>query len=75
MTDQSWTGQKSGLKPLYINLVDSHLQYAIGACGGAGKTSLRWLNVLHKHIIRTITYSSFRSKLAPLYKNLNLFKS
>jgi len=37
-------------------------------------TSLRRLNVLHNKIIRAMTYSSFRSKLDPLYKYLNLLK-
>ena len=55
----------------YFSIVYSHLQYAIGAWGGVGKTSLRRLNVLHNKIM---SYTSFRSKLDPLYKYLNLLK-
>jgi len=62
------------LKSLYLSIVYSHLQYAIGAWVGVGKTSLRRLNILHKKIIRAMTYISFRSKLDPLYKYLNLLK-
>jgi len=51
----------------YFSIVYSHLQYAIGAWGGVGKTSLRRLNVLHNKILRAMTYSYH-----PLYKYLNL---
>jgi len=37
------------LKSLYFSIVYSHLQDAIGAWGGVGKTSLRRLNVLHNN--------------------------
>ena len=63
----------SALKSLYFSFVYSHLQFAIGAWGGVGITTLNQLNVLHK-IIRAMTYSSFRTKITPLYKKLNLFK-
>jgi len=39
------------LKSLHFSIVYSHLQYATGAWGGVGKTSLRRLNVLHNKII------------------------
>ena len=35
-------------------------------------TTLNQLNVLHNKIIRAMTYSSFRTKITPLYKKLNL---
>jgi len=41
---------------------------------GVGITTLNQLNVLHNKIIRAMTYSSFRTKITPLYKNLNLLK-
>ena len=66
---------KSALKSLYFSVVYSHLQDAIGAWGGVGKTSLRRLNILHNKIIRAVTYSSFRSKLTPLHKVVNLLKA
>ena len=42
--------------------------------GGVGITTLNQLNVLHNKIIRAMTYSSFRTKIAPLYEKLNLLK-
>ena len=62
----------SALKPLYFSFVYSHLQFAIGAWGGVGITTLNQINVLHNKIIRAMTYSSFRTKVTPLYKKLNL---
>ena len=50
----------------------SHLQYAIGVCGGAGKTALNRLNVLHNKVLRAMTFSSYKSRVSPLYQNLNL---
>ena len=65
---------ETALKSLYFSIVYSHLQYAVGAWSGVGKTSLRWLNILHNKIIRAMTCSSFRSKLDPLCKYLNLLE-
>ena len=48
--------------------------FAIGAWGGVGITTLNQLNVLHNKIIRAMTYSSFRTKITPLYMKLNLLK-
>ena len=64
----------SALKSLYFSFVYSHLQFAIGAWGGVGITTLNQLNVLHNKIIAAMTYSSFRTKIMPLYKKLNLLK-
>ena len=63
----------SALKSLHFSFVYSHLQFAIGAWGGVGITTLNQLNVLHNKIIRAMTCSSFRTKITPLYK-LNLLK-
>ena len=62
------------MKSLYFSFVYSHLQFAIGAWGGVGITTLNQLYVLHNKIIRAMTYSSFRTKITPLYKKLNLLK-
>ena len=64
----------SALKSLYFSFVYSHPQFAIGAWGGVRTTTLNQLNVLHNKIIRAMTYSSFRTKITPLYKKLNLLK-
>ena len=45
----------SALKSLYFSFVYSHLQFAIGACGGVGITTLNQLNVLHNKIISAMT--------------------
>ena len=37
----------NALRSVYYSLTYSHLQYAIGVWGGAGKTALKRLNVLH----------------------------
>ena len=63
----------SALTSLYFSFVYSHLQFAIGAWGDVGITTLNQLNVLHK-TIRAMIYSSFRTKITPLHKKLNLLK-
>jgi len=37
-------------------------------------TTLNQLNILNKKIIRAMTYSSFRTKITPLYEKLNLLR-
>jgi len=64
----------NALKSLYFSFFYSHLQFAIGVWGGVGITTLNQLNVLHNKIIRAMAYSSFRTKITPLYKQLNLLK-
>jgi len=64
----------TALKSLSFSFVYSHLQFAIGAWGGVGITASNQLNVLHNKIIRAMTYSSFRTKVTPLFKKLNLLK-
>jgi len=62
------------LRSVYYSLTYSHLQYAIGVLGGPGKTALNRLNVLHNKVVRAMTYSSCKSRVSRLYKNLNLLK-
>jgi len=62
------------LKMIYFSFVYSHLQYAIGAWGSATKTSLHRLNTIHNKIIKTISWSSYRCHVTPLYSQLNLLK-
>jgi len=62
------------LKMIYFSLVYSHLRYAIGAWGSATKTSLHRLNTIHNKIIKTISWSSFRCHVTPVYSQLNLLK-
>ena len=64
----------SALKSFYFSFVYGHLQFAIGAWGGVGITTLNQLNVLHNKIITAMTYSSFKTMITPLYKQLNLLK-
>jgi len=64
----------NALRSVYYNLTYSHLQYAIGVRGGARKTALNRLNVLHNKVLRAMTYSSYNSKVSQLYKNLKLLK-
>jgi len=45
-----------------------------GVWGGAGKTALKRLNVLHNKVLIAMTYSSYKSRVSPLYKKLNLLK-
>ena len=59
---------------IYFSLVYSHLHYAIGAWGSATKTSLHRLNTIHNKIIKTISWSSYRCHVTPLYSQLNLLK-
>ena len=59
---------------IYFSLVHSQLQYAIGAWGSATKTSLHRLNTIHNKIIKTISWSSYRCHVTPLYSQLNSLK-
>jgi len=62
------------LKMIYFSLVYPHPQYAIGAWGSATKTNLHRLNTIHNKIIKTISWSSFRCHVTPVYSQLNLLK-
>ena len=49
----------NALRSVYYSLiVISNIEYAIGVWGGAGKTALKRLNVLHNKVLRAMTYSS-----------------
>jgi len=50
----------NALRSVYYSLTYSHLQYTIGVWGGAGKTALKRLNVLHNKVLRAMTYSSYK---------------
>ena len=62
------------LKMIYFILVYTHLQYDLGAWGSATKTSLHRLNTIHNKIIKTISWSSYRCHVTPLYSQLHLLK-
>ena len=64
----------NALRSVYYSLTYSHLQYAIDVWGGAGKTALNRLNVLHNKVLRAMTYSSHKSRVSPLYRNVSLLK-
>ena len=64
----------NALRSVNYSLTYSHHQYAIGVWGGAGQTALNRLNVLHNKVLRAMTYRSYKSRVSPLYKNLNLLK-
>ena len=64
----------NALRSLYYSFTYSHLQNAIGVWGGAGKTPLNRLNVSHNKVLRAMTYSSYKSRVSPLYKTLHLLK-
>ena len=64
----------NALRSVYYSLRYSHLQYAICVWGGAGKTALKRLNVLHNKVLRAMTYCSYKSRVSPLYKKLNLLE-
>ena len=66
--------RNNALRSVCYSLTYNHLQYAIGVWGGAGKTALKRLNVLHTKVLRAMTYSSYKSRVSPLYKKLNLLK-
>ena len=44
----------NALRSVYYSLTYSHLQYAIGVWGGAGKTALKQMNVLHNKALRAM---------------------
>jgi len=52
----------NALRSVHYSLTYSHLQCAIGVWGGAGKTALKRLNVLHNKVLRAMTYIALISQ-------------
>jgi len=59
----------NALQSVYYSLTYSQLQYAVGVRGGAGKTALNRMNVLHNKVLRVMTYSSHKSRVSPFIKS------
>lgn len=60
------------LLTLYHALAHSLIQYGIATWGSASKKHLHHLSVTQNRLIRTITFSNRRTKLAPLYEECNV---
>ena len=59
---------------LYFGLIYSRVQYGIISWGTAAKTSLKTIQTRLNQILRVITFSSIRTPVTSLYKNLNFLK-
>ena len=57
---------------IYNSLFDSRLRYGILGWGTASEKHLSKLRVLQNRAVRLITFSSFRSSMAPLYASLKI---
>ena len=63
---------RSALMLIYNSLFDSRLRYGILGWGTASEKNLSRLRVLQNRAIRFITFSSFRTSVAPLYSLLKV---
>ena len=63
---------RPSLMLIYNSLFDSRLRYGILAWGTASEQHLQKLRVLQNRVIRFITFSSFRTSVAPLYSVLKI---
>ena len=63
---------RKSLLLIYNSLFDSRLKYAILGWGTASEQSLSKLRILQNRAVRFITFSSFRSPVAPLYSTLKI---
>ena len=57
---------------IYNSLFESRLRYALLGWGTASKCDLSKVKVLQNRAVRFITFSSFRTSLAPLYSALKI---
>ena len=74
MSKLRWYTDINTLRTVYFALVNSKLQSGIISYGSANETTLKPLKVAQNNTIRMMTFSDRRSKLKPLYKNLNILK-
>ena len=63
---------RESLMLIYNSLFDSRLRYAILAWGTTSEQKLSKLRSLQNRAVRFITYSSFRTSVAPLYASLKI---
>ena len=63
---------RNSLMNIYNSLFDSRLRYGMLAWGTASEQSLSKLRVLQNKAVRFITFSSFRTSMAPLYACLKI---
>ena len=63
---------RPALMLIYNSLFDSRLRYGILGWGTSSEQNLSWVRVLQNRAVRFITFSSFRSSVAPLYSTLKI---
>ena len=63
---------RNSLMLIYNSLFESRLRYAILGWGTASEHDLSKLKVLQNRAVRFITFSSFRTRMAPLYSSLKI---
>jgi len=64
----------NALRVIYYSFVYSQLQYCIISYGTASDSVLHPLNIMHNKVLRALTFSHYRCKITPLYKQLGLKK-
>ena len=65
---------KSTLRSVYFAVFHPHLQYVIGIWGQAHTSYLDRIRVLQNKAIRILSSVGHMTRLAPLYKNLNILR-
>ena len=63
---------RRSLMLIYNSLFESRLRYALLVWGTTSENVLKKVKVLQNRAVRFITFSSFRSTLAPLYSSLKV---
>ena len=57
---------------IYNSLFESRLRYGVLGWGTASEPNISKLRILQNRVVRFITFSSFRSRIAPLYASLKI---
>ena len=60
------------LRSLYFSLFHSHLTYGIPVWGKCAKFLLERIRLIHKKVLRAISFSDFRAPTTPILKNLEI---
>ena len=63
---------RKSLMKIYTCLFESRIRYGLLGWGTASEQELSQLKVLQNRAVRFITFSSFRTKVAPLYSKLKI---
>ena len=63
---------RKSLMKIYNSLFDSRIRYGLLGWGTASEQELSKIKVLQNRAVRFITFSSFRTRVAPLFSKLKI---